>query len=69
MAAPFWILGIEAKLKPRKWWNILHWTPILFYPKRYQRPLTVALWLLIVAIFLQISIGWASRISDPSLLV
>ena len=58
----------RTDLKPRKWWKVFRWTPLLFYPKRYQRPLTAALWLLIIAIFLQISIGWASRISDPSLL-
>ena len=58
----------RTDLKPRKWWNVFRWTPLLFYPKRYQRPLTAALWLLIIAIILHISIGWASRISDPSLL-
>ena len=58
----------RTEQKSQKLWKIFRWIPPLFYPKRYQRPLTVAFWLLIIAIFLQISIGWASRISDPSLL-
>ena len=58
----------RTEQKPRKLWKIFRWIPAQFYPKRYQRPLTVAIGLLIIAIILQISIGWASRVSDPSLL-
>ena len=54
--------------KPGKWWDIRRWIPLLFYPRRYERPFTAALWLLLAAFILQYSVGWAGRISDPNLL-
>ena len=59
------------KKQPHKSSDLSSLTPLyrlLVRPKRHQRSLTTALWLLFLAFFLQISAGWASRISDPILL-
>ena len=58
----------ERDQPSRSWWDIRRWLPLVFAPKRHQRPLKIAIGLSASAILLQCFTGWAGRINDPGTL-
>lgn len=56
----------ERDPSPRHWWDMRPLLLVLFAPKRYERPLTTAIWLSVAAILLQCLAGWIGRAGDTS---